>query len=868
MKKLQLFSLVFTLLLLSISAGAQTTTTNPQILCVGASNQPYAVDEAENGGQGTTGSTYAWSITTPGFSGTLTPNQGPSGSTNRIIIDWGSTPAGDYTLQVIETNNGCPGDPVTLIVRLTPLITPTFNAVTAICSGASLSPLPTTSLNGITGTWSPALNNTATTTYTFTPTAGQCANTAQLTITVNQPVTPTFTPIAAICSGASLSPLPTTSLNGINGSWSPALNNTATTTYTFTPTAGQCANTAQLTITVNDPVTPTFTPVAAICSGASLSPLPTASLNGINGTWSPALNNTATTTYTFTPTAGQCANTAQLTITVNDPVTPTFTPVAAICSGASLSPLPTASLNGINGTWSPALNNTATTTYTFTPNSGECANTAQLTITVNQPVTPTFTPVAAICSGASLSPLPTTSLNGINGAWSPALNNTATTTYTFTPTAGQCANTAQLTITVNTSPGTPTFDPVGPICSGASLSPLPTISLNGITGTWSPALNNTATTTYTFTPAAGQCANTAQLTITVNDPVTPTFTPVAAICSGASLSSLPTTSLNGINGTWSPALNNTATITYTFTPNSGECANTAQLTITVNDPVTPTFTPVAAICSGASLSSLPTISLNGINGTWSPALNNTATITYTFTPNSGQCANTAQLTITVNDPVTPTFTPVAAICSGASLSSLPNTSLNGINGTWSPALNNTATTTYTFTPTAGQCANTAQLTITVNDPVTPTFTPVAAICSGASLSPLPTTSLNGINGTWSPALNNTATTTYTFTPNAGQCANTAQLTITVNSLPTITLTSGPACAPDLLTYGAEILVSSGTPNASSGSLINTSGNTWALSGVQAGVDVTITLTVSGCLQQLSVTAPNCSCPPVAAPEAL
>ncbi|MBS1732953.1 MAG: gliding motility-associated C-terminal domain-containing protein, partial [Bacteroidetes bacterium] len=395
-------------------------------------------------------------------------------------------------------------------------------------------------------------------------------------------VTPTFNPVAAICSGAALSPLPTTSLNGITGSWSPALNNTTTTTYTFTPTAGQCATTATLTITVNPNVTPTFNPVAAICSGAALSPLPTTSLNGITGSWSPALNNTTTTTYTFTPTAGQCATTATLTITVNPNVTPTFNPVAAICSGAALSPLPTTSLNGITGSWSPVLNNTTTTTYTFTPTVGQCATTATQTITVNPNVTPTFNPVAAICSGAALSSLPTTSLNGITGSWSPALNNTATTTYTFTPTAGQCATTATLTITVNSGTVTPTFNPVAAICSGAALSPLPTTSLNGITGSWSPALNNTATTTYTFTPDAGQCANTVTLTITVNPNITPTFNAVAAICSGSALSPLPTTSLNGITGAWSPALNNSATTTYTFTPTAGQCATTTTLTITVN----------------------------------------------------------------------------------------------------------------------------------------------------------------------------------------------------------------------------------------------------------------------------------------------
>ena len=82
-----------------------------------------------------------------------------------------------------------------------------------------------------------------------------------------------------------------------------------------------------------------------------------------------------------------------------------------------------------------------------------------------------------------------------------------------------------------------------------ALAALPTTSNNGITGTWNPALNNTATTTYTFTPTAGQCATTTTLTITVNPNVTPTFTAVAAICSGATLAALPTTSTNGITET-------------------------------------------------------------------------------------------------------------------------------------------------------------------------------------------------------------------------------------------------------------------------------------------------------------------------------
>jgi hypothetical protein len=231
---------------------------------------------------------------------------------------------------------------------------------------------------------------------------------------------------------------------------------TATTTYWCDVTVNGVTCRKSITITVNPNSTPTFTQVAPICNGATLAALPTTSTNSITGTWSPALENTTTTTYTFTPTAGQCATTVTMTITVNPNITPTYTQVAPICSGATLAALPTTSTNSFTGTWSPALNNTVTTTYTFTPTAGQCATTATMTITVNPNITPTFTQVAPICSGATLAALPTTSTNSFTGTWSPAMNNTATTTYTFTPTVGLCATTATMTITVIPLPLPPT----------------------------------------------------------------------------------------------------------------------------------------------------------------------------------------------------------------------------------------------------------------------------------------------------------------------------------------------------------------------------------------------------------------------------
>src|SRR5690606_25640725 len=70
---------------------------------------------------------------------------------------------------------------------------------------------------------------------------------------------------------------------------------------------------------------------------------------------------------------------------------------------------------------------------------------------------------------------------------------------------------------------------------------------------------------------------------------------------------------------------------------------------------------------------------------------------------------------------------------------------------------------------------------------------VDAVCEGGAIT-LETTSLNGITGTWSPAINNTATTEYTVTPDEGQCAEPVTMTVEVTELPTIELEAvQPTC---------------------------------------------------------------------------
>jgi gliding motility-associated-like protein len=254
---------------------------------------------------------------------------------------------------------------------------------------------------------------------------------------------------------------------------------------------------------------------------------------------------------------------------------------------------------------------------------------------------------------------------------------------------------------------------------------LPTTSNEGITGTWNPGMVSTAVAgniIHTFTPAAGQCANSTTMTIVVNASASPTFSQISPICEGQTFT-LPTTSSNGVTGNWVPLVNTTNTTMYTFTPNSNQCANPATMTVAVNAPTSPTFSQINPICEGQSFT-LPTTSNNGVTGTWSPAINSSATTSYTFTPSSGLCATSTNLTVQVNPAPAVTVLPSnPTIDLGGSI----QLSANGANNyTWSngttlscvscpnPTANPIATTTYTVTGTnANGCIDAASVTVIV-----------------------------------------------------------------------------------------------------------------------------------------------------------
>jgi gliding motility-associated-like protein len=176
-----------------------------------------------------------------------------------------------------------------------------------------------------------------------------------------------------------------------------------------------------------------------------------------------------------------------------------------------------------------------------------------------------------------------------------------------------------------------------------------------------------------------------------------------------------------------------------------------------------------------------------ISGT--PTANGTFNFTVSLTGSCG--AATATGTITVTSNITATFPSFGPYCMGQTPGGLPTTSSNGVNGTWSPATINTSsqgTFNFTFTPSAGQCSSPVTISVIINNGTAAVFDSFGPYCFGETPDLLPTTSNNGVVGTWSPSTINTSIngpTTYTFTPSSGACNSPIQIFIVITPLPVV-----------------------------------------------------------------------------------
>ncbi len=669
--------------------------------------------------------------------------------------------AGAYTC-TFRNSYGCTS---TQEVTIDVFAAPTISGTTAICSGNSTT-LTATGADSYTwsnGATTPSITVSEGGTYTVTGTTTDgCEGTAGVTVSVGTQPTISISGSSTFCQGGNTV---LTATGGVSYEWADGTrDNTLVVTnagnYTVTGTnADGCSNTASLQVTMK----PSYTnlPVsAAICQGTTYNAM--GSMYSTPGTYHVA----------GTTTAG-CDSTIDLTLTVNTLPTPTISGNTAICQGNSTT---LAALGGTtflwnNGSSSQAISVSEAGVYSVTvTDANGCSNSTSATVSVSPLPTVTITGTTAICAGNNTTLTATGAetylwSNGTSDA-TITVNNGGTYTVTGTSVNG-CHNTAAATVTVN-----PTYNgmPVTQaICEGSNYNFFGTM------------LTEAGTYNHSGTTTAG-CDSVVILTLTVNQLPTATISGNTTFCEGGSTT---LTATGGATYTWSngattsaTTVTNSGTYTVTVTDNNG-CTNTATTTVNVNPLPNVVINGNTSLCQGSS----SVLTATGADYyTWSTGASNpTVTVynagTYSVTGTSAAgCSKSASVTVTVNSVFN---IPVAeAICQGSSYNFFGQSLTTG--GSY----------THTLQTPAG-CDSVINLTLTVNQLPTATISGNTTFCEGGSTT---LTATGGTTYTWSNGATTSATTvtnagTYGVTvTDANGCTNTASATVTVNTLPVISIT--------------------------------------------------------------------------------
>lgn len=306
--------------------------------------------------------------------------------------------------------------------------------------------------------------------------------------------------------------------------------------FDFVADGGFCARPYSAEVVVTDGQSPLFDIKSSYCAGdAEEYDLPISDQSGVLGTWIPAtigpsVLGAGSHSFFFNPDPFyDCVSTYELVVTIDSLSTLELAPLGPYCSTLmDTIVLDSVSSNGILGSWSVdsiIVSTLAPDTFStvFTPLAGQCAVSDTVFYVVADAVEATFRDLTMLCAlDSSMYVLPDTSDNLIVGVWVPSVIVPAMLLggfeATFTADPGQCASDQRISITAQ-DPATPDFDPIGPFCKEDSrLVTLPLVSTNGVAGTWdqptfSPSTIPRLQPSFVFTPEPSSCAESVMLDV-------------------------------------------------------------------------------------------------------------------------------------------------------------------------------------------------------------------------------------------------------------------------------------------------------------------------------------------------------------------
>ncbi len=355
-------------------------------------------------------------------------------------------------------------------------------------------------------------------------------------------------------------------------------------------------------------------------------------------------------------------------------------------------------------------------------------------------------------------------------------------------------NSSTLAATTNTGTILWYASPTSSTTIGTGTSFIPT----GLT-----AVGNASLYTYyaTGSVSCGTSLQRSSITITVNP--TPTISVNSgSVCAGTPFVMVPTgaTSYSYTGGNTQVVYPTTST-SYTVTGySSAGCTNTTNVVSNVAVSPSPTITVNSgSICSGSSY----TINASGASTyTFSSGSNIVAPTTPTFYTVSGTssqgCTSFSPAIVNVMVYGLPTVSASnGTVCAGQSFVLTPSGASTYIYSSGSATVTPTSNTTYSIIGTSAQgcvSSNTAVASVSVITVNTITANS-GSICVGGSYTITPSGSSNYNYSSLSPVVSPNTTTSYTVTGSAFGCnAIPAVVTVTVNALPVVNVTSGAICA--------------------------------------------------------------------------
>lgn len=529
----------------------------------------------------TAGTTYNWSISPAG------PAFSTANGSSTIGIDWGSIPAGTYTLTVTPTSpcSGA-GTPATLTITVNPApAPPVITGPASVCPG---NPVTLTSSYPSGNSWSggettQSITVTSPGTYTVNIT-GSCGTltSQQAVIAGSGPAIDNLAINNASCFGAgdgsiSISASGTGlqySADNINWQSASDFSALAPGTYVFhIRNSGGCISDTSVTITEPAQLSAIAFNNGPVCAGTAAQLAGNTGTIGVSYSWSgPAGFSSAVQnpdaytagTYTLIVSANGCTSEPATTV-----VSFTALPVAtasndgSYCPGQAIALTGSSDVTGSSFSWIGPNGFTSTIqnpsdatdagTYSLTVSANGCTSTAATTtVLVNSIPDAQASYNAPYCSGTALLLSGSTTATGSisfnwNGpaGYSSQVQNptdaTATGTYTLIVAQNGC-NSQPATISVVQEALTVSASNTGPYCQGEAIALQSSVSSagiasyswtgpNGYTSSEANPSNATAPGVYMLTVTADGCSASVSTSVNLSDSPIADFS-AADVCQG------------------------------------------------------------------------------------------------------------------------------------------------------------------------------------------------------------------------------------------------------------------------------------------------------------------------------------------------